>query len=267
MLLLALLVLASLASTDRGRAQSNTGAPGAPAQTAISNLFQFNGGNLNDFVGQVSKRYGVDLGGMATIPNAMMYVQVPKIRVETDSWRDVLNVYNDVSRQGVKRLGLWIFAPAGAERSGIFAAEREVARLSADYGPNHPETRKAMAVLREVRRQVDNPGAQTIVLVSPGQIDPQSEPKLVVRAFALDPIKADQRKNLVSTIEGEWDQLRHEVVSGLYNNASSEPNGRLHYNEGAGILVVVGDQISVDMAAGLVEAFSQDKSKLKIRIQ
>lgn len=77
--------------------------------------FEFEGGDLNDFISRIKEHWGVDMEVIASIPagrGVRQSIKVPKMRMEevhSRSWMSLLDVYNQVSERLTNaRMGTWI---------------------------------------------------------------------------------------------------------------------------------------------------------------
>ncbi len=73
--------------------------------------FEFEGGQLDGFITAVLLQFGVDLSEIGTIPTHLLNEvrSLPRMRVKTDDYTAVLNLYNDYSQETGGSAGRWIF--------------------------------------------------------------------------------------------------------------------------------------------------------------
>jgi hypothetical protein len=94
----------------------------AQVQIKAPTDFQFSGGSMSSFLTTVRGAFGVDLEKVATVPDSMYNVRVPKLRIKAEGGlglADVLRLYNNVSEKGDASLGRWIIEPARGEPQTI----------------------------------------------------------------------------------------------------------------------------------------------------
>ncbi len=207
-------LLASLA------AETNAVPQTAP-QVAVAKEFNFGGGELTDFVSELGKTFGVDLFKIATIPDHMRSVRVPKMRVTTESFAHVLRLYNSTSSESDGSMGKWIMKSLGANSN--------FASYSPDFLPD--------------------------ILLLTGKNDESNQGKhFAIKAFAFKELSDAQLSDLRDIIHGETDMLYRQMrSSGDVNQL--EIQGNLHYHKNAGILVVSGGGLYTETAATIIEAF------------
>jgi hypothetical protein len=92
---------------------------GAGNTNISTKAFRFAAGTLREFTEEVKTVYGVDLREVAEIPEDMLYVRVPGIKVNAADLAQILRLYNQVSEEG-KGLGLgrWLMEPGAGKTNG-----------------------------------------------------------------------------------------------------------------------------------------------------
>lgn len=75
----------------------------------VQTNFTFQGGSLAEWIDQLNKAYKVDLHHLGDIDSAATrQVRVPKMRLNTMSYWDVLQSYNGLAMLGAEGLGKWV---------------------------------------------------------------------------------------------------------------------------------------------------------------
>ncbi len=93
-----------------------------PQVVRTNDLFQFKGGNLHAFVDSIGTEFGVNLEEIATIPpDSWSSIEVPKMRLKTRNYVQVLELYNDVSQESDFSMGRWIIrnGPGGLPEASV----------------------------------------------------------------------------------------------------------------------------------------------------
>lgn len=217
------MVVLLLGVTSRG-AETNTTSVSAPKE-AVSKEFVFGGGDLDNFVGALGNTFGVDLYKIATIPDHMRSVRVPKMRTMARSFEDVLSLYNATSSEIDGVMGKW--AIKYSENGYVM-----------DY--------KAI----KANRLPD-------VLLLTGKEDQNAPGKrLAVKAFAFKGLSDKGLDDLQLVVLDEASALEQQMRrSG--RAGGSEIQGNIRYHRTAGILVVSGGTQYVEMAGSIIEAYRQ----------
>jgi hypothetical protein len=218
-LVLALSLAVVLLRGTSQAAETNANSVTARAQPTPKE-FVFEGGDLEDFVNAIAKTYGVDLFKIATIPEHMRSVRVPKMRVLTENFQTVLRLYNSTSSEDHGLMGSWIIRSM-SESSNPLPSNRlpDLILLTGDLGQNHGKS-------------------------------------FAVRAFAFKGLTDKGLDDLLLVIAEEADQLRRRMLNsgGI---ANSEIQGDVRYHKTAGILVVTGGNLYAEVAGSIIEAFRQ----------
>lgn len=107
-----LTVFILIASQPLALAQVTDAQP-AKSERKYPSEFIFEGRDLLEFVRAIEAQFGVDLNQIRTIPQSMLItVNVPKMRVggpgQKLDFRNVLNLYNQISAEGDPALGRWV---------------------------------------------------------------------------------------------------------------------------------------------------------------
>jgi hypothetical protein len=126
----------------RGQEGKVTDAAAAKFEAKTPSEFRFDGGPLAYLVSEMRVAFGVDLAIIGTVPEAMLHsVRVPKLRMGGEGarldFRNVLNLYNQISAEGDPSMGRWII-------KGKLHEEPEVIMLVAS-GPRGESSFKVRA--------------------------------------------------------------------------------------------------------------------------
>jgi hypothetical protein len=184
--------------------------------------FVFEGGDLGDFVGALGKTYGVDLFKIATIPEYMRSVRVPKMRVKSRNFQNALVLYNVTSVESGGTMGKWII------------------RFMNENG----------TVMNYTSSRMPD------VLFLAGKDDDRHVKHLSVKAFAFKGLTEKGLNALHDVIGAEAAMLEHQLRrSG--NAGGLEIDGNIRYHKNAGILIASGGDQYVEMASSIIEAFRQ----------
>jgi hypothetical protein len=189
--------------------------------------FQFDGGNLADFVKAVKESFGIDLQQAGTVPYTMLYsVRVPKMRLTEGrvpgnnpdaraklSFVKVLDLYNQVSRDGDPSMGRWF------------------------------------------QRFTDDGEPSLIMLVPPQGTGAST---FSVRAFSFPQKNSAQTKGLQTIqelIAIERDRLAQVIEQGQQPGLTlADIQGEVNNHASAGIIVAKGGRVFVEMASAIIQA-------------
>ncbi len=106
--------------------------------------FQFEGGSLASFLGKIKETFGTDLQTMGDVPNSMLGVRLPKMRMKAQWYRDVLMLYNEISTQNAESgMGKWIIKDVIDSRGMIDPAVAPRALLLVGRGEDEKAEVKA----------------------------------------------------------------------------------------------------------------------------
>ena len=219
-----LLVLTSVAQ------QKPADAAAATPTSKTTNEFRFDGGNLKDFLNAIKSEFAVDLEKIGTVPEAMLYsVRVPKMRLARGGqmdFRNVLNLYNQVSDEGDPSLGRWVIK-----------------------GPLDRDP-------------------ELIMLVARG---PRGDGSFSIRAFSMPNEQNPDWGKMLDLVRNMIESQQHRILEmveiGRHPGVTpSDLNGDMHYHNHAGILVVSGGKVYVEMATAIIEAMKEKTRMSDIRI-
>jgi protein involved in polysaccharide export with SLBB domain len=106
--------------------------------------FQFEGGSLISFLEKIKETFGTDIRTMGDVPESMLGVRLPKMRMKAQWYRDVLMLYNEISTQDAESgMGKWIIKDAIDNRGLIDPAAAPRALLLVGRGEDESVTVKA----------------------------------------------------------------------------------------------------------------------------
>jgi hypothetical protein len=210
--------------TTSQAAETNANAVTARTQSTPKE-FVFEGGDLDDFVAALGKLFEVDLFKIATIPDHMRSVRVPKMRTKARGFEDVLTLYNATSSEIDGVMGKWVIKYA--ENGYMF-----------DY------------------TKIVHDNRLPDVLLLTRKDDDQHVRRVTVKAFALKGLK-DKRLNELRNVIDEEAALLDQRLRRIGNVGGSEIQGDIRYHKNAGILVASGGDQYVEMASSIIEAFRQ----------
>ena len=137
-------------------------------------VFEWKSGYLSSFLGQIKAAFGVDLNQRADIPEQMLRVRVPFMKIKTARVWDVLDLYNSISDD-----------------------HPESGKWKVKHAPNN-------RVLGEFGVLISEPNA--VFLVPSKQTD--QEDAFSVRAFNVRDISEQDQTHLFELINMEGDRLR-----------------------------------------------------------
>jgi hypothetical protein len=203
----------------------------APNQIKYPSEFQFDGGSLTSFIDAVKSSFGIDLKKVATVPESMYGVRVPKLRLKAEgeayraplSLSQLLSLYNSVSDKGDSSLGRWIM------------------------------------------EAFDGGGPQTILLVPSG---PRAESSFAVRAFVFPSSNTQEANRIVSVLQETITTQRDMLQRGnrYFGLTDADLRGGVSFHTEAGILVASGGKIYVEMASSIIEAYKEKMSRAEVPI-
>ena len=176
--------------------------------------FQFEGGSLADFLKAIKGSFGIDLEQIGTVPHTMLYsVRVPKMRlkgtirpvphappgtVRTNGvhFSQVLELYNQVSKDGDSGLGRWIVrftddgepslimlvAPQASSGSGFSVRAFSFPRKTTEQAENLRTIQKLIAIERDRLSHVVNEGRQPGLTLADtqGEVNYHSDAGIIV---------------------------------------------------------------------------------------
>ena len=184
-------------------------------------LFEWRAGSgdwtVNAFLDQIKTNFGFDLRASADIPEQMLQVRVPSMKIKT--WRvwDVLYLYNQISND-YPGIGRWALVRHGQ------------GTINLNQLPDSPP--------------------DAILLIPPKQTD--LEEALSVRAFTLRDIPGEEQRQLFDLIDVEGRNLKLETEKGI---KASLLRGDVHFHTETGICVATGGKTYVEMVGSLIDAF------------
>lgn len=190
----------------------------APPEASKSKSFRFEGGNIRDFIEAIKKQLGVDLFQHGDIPRETLYsVRVPKMRLEDNNLRSLLNFYNQLSGQGIRDLGKWVWL--GNKEDGI------------------PST----IVLVPPAKTDSEQGSQIAVRAFSLRGISEKDRELLKDTIQREAGELEHRIR-----NGQFLNASHEQISGLFN-----------FHSDSEILVASGGRTYVELVQSLVEAFRE----------
>jgi hypothetical protein len=227
-LLIALVLNRVLPAAGQGTAE---GAKPASVTNAGPRLFQFAGGDFNQFLTKLRSDFGKEVYEMIEIRGDAGRIRVPKMKLSAtmrDTFfanahelaidiREVLASYNRISNEGDGFLGKWIYSPAAIS--------------IVNYG-RQPET---------------------IIFLPPKGGGSDGTAGIQVRAFSIRGMSPDATKALEDLIRQESRQLQQEIVERSGDPASAE--GRVNIHQGTALLIASGGKTYVDLVSTLMDAF------------
>jgi hypothetical protein len=200
-----------------------------PADGAATNapVFQFGGGDFNQFMTKLRETFGKDVFELIEVRGeGANRLHVPKMRIRgLRDIRQVLLTYNRLSSEGDGFLGEWIFSPPLQPLPGS--------------PPNEPDT---------------------IIFLPPKAGGSDGTAGILVRAFSILGITEEQQGALREVIERESRQLQHEIHS--RGGDVSAADGRVNVHSGTGLLVASGGKTYVELVATVMEAFRDRRPNL-----
>jgi hypothetical protein len=129
--------------------------------------FQFEGGSLASFLGKIKETFGTDLQTMGDVPNSMLGVRLPKMRMKAQWYRDVLMLYNEISTQNAESgMGKWIIKdvidnrgmidPAAAPRALLLVGRGEDENVIVKAFPFQTGNQHSFELLRALVEEEDS---------------------------------------------------------------------------------------------------------------
>ena len=224
-LLSGLMLSGSLPAADQAKDPAKPSAGSATNAPAEPRLFQFGGGDFNQFRTKLRDEFGKDTHELIEIRGAdPNRIYVPKMRIRgVSDIREVFMTYNRISQEGDGFLGKWIFSPSQLYSAGI---------------RTYPDT---------------------IIFLTPKGGGTEGSGGIQVRAFPIRFLSQDRLKALNEVIEKESRKLQREIAERSGDPSSGE--GRVTVHEGAYLLVASGGKMYVELVATLVEAFMTSLEK------
>jgi hypothetical protein len=183
-------------------------------------VFEWKSGELSSFLSQIKAVFGIDLKQRADIPEQMLRVRVPSMKITTYSVWDVLDLYNSISNDHPE--------------SGKWAVKRR----DSTFDQNG--------------RLVSEPNA--VFLVAPNQTN--AEDALSVQAFSLRDIPKTEQNQLFELIKMEGYRLKLETERGI---KASLLRGDVHFHQETDICVATGGKAYVEMVGSLIDAFRKGR--------
>jgi len=215
-LMSALALSGSLSAADQ---TTNVMRPGVVATNALeSRLFQFGGGNFDQFMTKLRDEFGKEVYELIEIRAPEPHrIQVPKMKVPALDIRSVFITYNRISKEGGGFLGNWIYSP-----TDFFSSGKRI----------YPDT---------------------IIFLGPKGGGGDVAGGIQVRAFSIRGLSPDSTKALEDLIRQESRQLQQEIAYRSGDPASAE--GRVNIHQATGLLIASGGKTYVDLVSTLMDAF------------